>query len=153
MVGAYLPTLSGSIKEFVTSLKEIKIEIMKAQDIYKENLCFSICGDLNIDVKHSDLRKTAFMDFLEDIKGVHFIPDLPSFQHYAWKTWSFLDGCILSQNINIQSIELVSEETPGRDQSDHIPVIIDLKSTNLRNYFRLPICVLLYIIHGLCDES
>ena len=126
MIGTYLPTLSNSSKELIQSLKEIKIEIMKAQELYKENFSFAICGDLNIDFRHGESRKTIFKDFIEDIKGVHFVPEFPSFQHYAWKTWSHLDGCIISQNIHIKTIDLVDEELRGGNQSDHIPVQIEL---------------------------
>ena len=126
-IAAYLPTLSSSNLAFKTALDEIKTVILKAQDQYKEKLCVLMGGDLNIDPKHHNSRKLIFNNFLQDLHLFHWVPEHPSFCHSAWKTWSHLDGIVVSPNVMVEQICLVDDDMCPGNTSDHIPVMVRVK--------------------------
>ena len=85
-IGCYLPTNSNENSSFSRSLSEISNEILRLREKYKEKFAFCMNGDLNIDVKHADERKSIFEEFLRLVDGYHWVPSQPSFQHVYWQT-------------------------------------------------------------------
>ena len=123
--GAYLPTNSNDSTEFETALKELSDEITRLRIKHKK-FAFCIAGDLNIDVKHSPQRQKIFKSFLVDLGGYHWIPEHPSYEHKHWKTTSYLDGIVISDNIAVDEIKNITETEVEGNRSDHEPVLFKL---------------------------
>ena len=102
-IGAYLPTNNNNSENFSKALSEIKLHILNARKKYK-NFCFVMAGDLNIDRKHSKERREIFKSFCRSVNGYHWIPPYPSYEHTHWKTKSYLDGAVVSEDIAISGI-------------------------------------------------
>ena len=125
-VGAYLPTNSSDNGTFNNALIEISQEIKRLKTKHKEKFAFCVGGDLNIDKKHGPERISIFRQFLTEIEGYHWIPDYPSFEHKHWKTRSYLDGVVISDNIAVDNIRNITETQVEGNRSDHEPVLFDL---------------------------
>ena len=88
-----------------------------------------MAGDLNIDKNHSKERKRIFEQFTQSIGGYHWIPRYPSYEHAHWKTKSYLDVAIISENIAVSGIWNVTESQVSGNRSDHEPVLFKFIKT------------------------
>ena len=67
-IAAYLPTNSNSNEGFRKALGDVRQAIIAARRKYK-NFSFIMAGDLNIDQRHDEERRSMFKRFLRDVKG------------------------------------------------------------------------------------
>ena len=124
-IGAYLPTNSNNYDNFKKALEELRKQNTKWKKKIP-NFLFIMAGDLNIDKKHSKERKRIFEQFTQSIGGYHWIP---SYEHAHWKTKSYLDVAIISENIAVSGIWNVTESQVSGNRSDHEPVLFKFIKT------------------------
>merc|ERR1712198_732548 len=72
--------------------------------------------------KHGKERREIFKKFCRSVNGYHWIPPYPSYEHTHWKTRSYLDGAIVSEDIAISGIYNITEDDVPGNRSDHEPV-------------------------------
>ena len=125
-IGAYLPTNNNNNENFKKALDEVKVHITNARKKYK-NFCFVMAGDLNIDKKHSKERREILKRFCRSVGGYHWIPPYPSYEHTHWKTKSYLDGAVVSEDIAVSGIYNITEDDVQGNRSDHDPVLFKFK--------------------------
>ena len=102
-IAAYLPTNTKSNEGFKTASMDVRQAIVGAKRKYK-NFSYIMAGDLNIDQRHDEERRSIFKRFLRDVEGIHWVPKYPSYEYQHWKTRSHLDGAVISDNVVVMSI-------------------------------------------------